>query len=212
MPPLAPSQPRAAPPPYWVEARAALHEADATLAAIIDRVGSRALERRHDPFVSLARAIVGQQLSTAAAGTIWTRVVARVTVPTPEAILSADRAALRGCGLSERKADALSALARSFEAGAVNPGTWPGMEDEAVIADLTRLPGIGRWTAEMFLIFHLLRPDVLPLGDAGVQRALRLHYGKGAPLGPRKLARVTTPWRPWRSVASWYLWRSLEPD
>ena len=210
MPPDAPPAPRPTRPPHWAAARAALRVADPTLAAIIDAVGSRALERRHDPFVSLARAIVGQQLSTAAAKTIWERVVARAMVLTPEAILSADRAALRACGLSERKTDYLRTLARGFADGDVDPAAWQAMDDEAVIEDLTRLPGIGRWTAEMFLIFHLLRPDVLPLGDVGVQRALRLHYGNGAALGPRKLARVTNPWRPWRSVATWYLWRSLD--
>lgn len=210
MPPTPPAAPRSKRPAHWAEARSALRATDPTLAVIIDAVGSRALERRHDPFVSLARAIVGQQLSTAAAKTIWERVLSEVTVLTPEAILSAERAALRACGLSERKTDYLGTLARGFVEGGVNPAAWQAMDDEAVIEDLTRLPGIGRWTAEMFLIFHLLRPDVLPLGDVGVQRALRLHYGNGAALGPRKLARVTNPWRPWRSVATWYLWRSLE--
>lgn len=210
MPPTPPAAPRSKRPAHWAEARSALRAADPTLAAIIDAVGNRALERRHDPFVSLARAIVGQQLSTAAAKTIWERVLSEVTVLTPEAILSAERAALRACGLSERKTDYLGMLARGFAEGGVDPAAWKAMDDEAVIEDLTRLPGIGRWTAEMFLIFHLLRPDVLPLADVGVQRALRLHYGNGAALGPRKLARVTNPWRPWRSVATWYLWRSLE--
>ncbi len=212
MPPPSPAGSRSKRPAHWSAARAALREADPTLAAIIDAVGNRTLERRHDPFVSLARAIVGQQLSTAAAKTIWERVLSEVTVLTPEAILSAERAALRACGLSERKTDYLGTLARGFAEGGVNPAAWQTRDDEAVIEDLTRLPGIGRWTAEMFLIFHLLRPDVLPLGDVGVQRALRLHYGNGAALGPRKLARVTNPWRPWRSVATWYLWRSLELD
>ncbi len=202
--------PRPRRPAHWSRAREALREADPVLGGIIANVGRGALLHRGDPFASLARAIVGQQLSTTAAKTIWSRVETAAEGISADRLAGTDWKVLRACGLSDRKTDYLHALARQFAEGRIDPLAWRRMDDESVIEDLTRLPGIGRWTAEMFLIFHLMRPDVLPLGDVGLQRALKLHYGGGEPLGPRKLVRVTEAWRPWRSVATWYLWRSLD--
>ena len=98
-----------------------------------------------------------------------------------------------------------------FEKGTLNPARWPDLSDDELIEQLTLVRGIGRWTAEMFLIFYMMRPDILPLADLGVQKAMRLHYNHGRPLGSRKLAALNQLWQPWRSVATWYLWRSLDP-
>ncbi|MBI1398316.1 MAG: DNA-3-methyladenine glycosylase 2 family protein [Betaproteobacteria bacterium] len=180
------------------------------MATLIRQTGRHRLVPRPDPFVSLARAIVGQQLSTKAAGTIWARIGDLTGHVDAVSVATADPARLRACGLSERKLRYVVTLARDFTDGTIDPARWAAMDDEAVVTDLIRIPGIGRWTAEMFLIFHLVRPDILPLGDVGIQRALRTHYGRGRDLSARRLTTVSAPWRPWRSVASWYLWRSLD--
>ena len=119
--------------------------------------------------------------------------------------------ALRACGLSGSKVVYLQDLAVHFEKGTLNPARWPDLSDDELIEQLTLVRGIGRWTAEMFLIFYMMRPDILPLADLGVQKAMRLHYNHGRPLGSRKLAALNKLWQPWRSVATWYLWRSLDP-
>jgi len=129
----------------------------------------------------------------------------------PQEIADARHARLCACGLSGRKAEYLAGLARHFIDGTLHPSAWERMEDEAVIAELVQVRGIGRWTAEMFLMFNLLRPDVLPLDDLGLQRAIRLNYFKGRPISLRTMRRVSSAWAPWRSVATWYLWRSLDP-
>ena len=116
------------------------------------------------------------------------------------------------CGLSKRKLEYIVDLARHFESGQVNPSKWPALDDESVISELTAVRGIGRWTAEMFLIFNLQRPDVLPLADIGLQRAIALHYFDGRKIAQRTIVRLGQTWAPWRSVATWYLWRSLDPE
>jgi DNA-3-methyladenine glycosylase II len=120
-------------------------------------------------------------------------------------------AALRGCGLSQRKAEYLTDLAAHFASGRLDPRGWKALDDEALIAELVDVKGIGRWTAEMFLMFHELRPDVLPVDDLGLQRALADHYNGGERLDREAMRSLAEPWRPWRSVATWYLWRSLDP-
>jgi DNA-3-methyladenine glycosylase II len=120
-------------------------------------------------------------------------------------------ATLRNCGLSERKAEYLKELARSFHSGEVDPASWPSRSDDEIIAELVAIRGIGRWTAEMFLIFNLLRPDVLPLDDIGLVRGIERHYRNGEPVSRREVQALSEAWRPWRTVATWYMWRSLEP-
>jgi DNA-3-methyladenine glycosylase II len=120
-------------------------------------------------------------------------------------------AVLRGCGLSQRKAEYLADLAGHFASGRLDPRSWRKLDDEALIAALVDVKGIGRWTAEMFLIFHELRPDVLPIDDLGLQRAMAIHYRNGRPFTRRAMIAHAESWRPWRSVATWYLWRSLDP-
>ncbi len=163
-----------------------------------------------DPFHRLASSIIGQQLSTRAAATIRQRVGALVGMPFAiEKILATPPELLRGAGLSAAKARYIRELAARVRDGRLNFGELIGAEDERLIAKLIEVPGIGRWTAEMFLLFGLKRLDVLALGDAGLQRAAQRLYGKGRK-SPTLLARVAESWRPYRSVASWYLWRSLE--
>ena len=197
-------------PNYWDEAKRALARRDPVMAAIVRRHPRVHLEPRGDPFHTLARAIVGQQISVKAAQSVWNRFSTLVSVVSPEEILKAKVKDLRACGLSERKCEYIVDLAQRFADGAVHVHRWPDMGDEDVIADLVQVRGIGRWTAEMFLIFNLLRPDVFPLADLGLQKGIRLAYFKRK-VSLRTMARLGEAWRPWRSVATWYLWRSLDP-
>jgi DNA-3-methyladenine glycosylase II len=202
---------RHAAPTYWNRAKRALARRDKVLAGIIRSHPRIALEPRGEPFFTLARSIVGQQISVKAAASIWTRLVALAPRMLPQQVLEAGYTGLVSCGLSRRKAEYVADLARHFVDRSLLVAEWAGMEDEAVIAELVQVRGIGRWTAEMFLIFGMLRPDVLPLDDLGLQRAIRLNYFKGRPATPRSMQRVAAAWAPWRSVATWYLWRSLDP-
>jgi len=197
--------------PYWVRAKRSLARADPVLARIIRDHPRIALEPRGEPFHTLARSIVGQQISVKAAASIWARVCTLAPRMHPEEIAEAKHSKLRACGLSARKAEYLADLENRFVDGKLHPLEWQRMDDEAVIAELVQVRGIGRWTAEMFLMFNLLRPDVLPLADLGLQRAIRIHYFKGRKVSPRTMRRTAEPWAPWRSVATWYLWRSLDP-
>jgi DNA-3-methyladenine glycosylase II len=199
-------------PDYWLRAKRALARRDAVLGQIIRAHPRIALQRRGDPFRTLARAIVGQQISVKAAQSVWERVVAAAPTLAPEAVVRLRVRRLRACGLSERKAEYVRDLARHFVAGSIHVDRWPAMDDETVIAELVQVRGIGRWTAEMFLLFNLLRPDVLPVADLGLQRAVaRAYLGSDALAKPAVIAPIAERWRPWRSVATWYLWRSLDP-
>jgi DNA-3-methyladenine glycosylase II len=183
------------------------------LAEIIAAVRRESLRPRRDPFYSLARSIVGQQISVMAAESVWRRFEATVGAVTPQAVLAAGESGLAGCGLSQRKMAYLVSLAEHMTDGhlkGLSARAWRGLDDEAVIERLTQVKGIGRWTAEMFLIFHMARPDVLPLGDIGVQRAVAERYRDGVRLDSDDIRAIAEPWRPWRSVAVWYLWRSLD--
>ena len=173
-----------------------------------DRRGSRP-----DPYEALARAIVGQQLSTKAAGSIWERLVGGFggTFPSPRQLIAAEPESLREAGLSRAKVGFLRDLAERIEDGRLDLARLPELADEDIVAELTEIKGIGRWTAEMFLIFNLLRPDVFPLDDLGLQKGIRLAYFKGRKVSLRTMRKLGELWRPWRSVATWYLWRSLDP-
>ncbi|MEX2240184.1 MAG: DNA-3-methyladenine glycosylase 2 family protein [Burkholderiales bacterium] len=198
-------------PDYWDGAKRALARRDPVLAAIMRARPRVHLARRGEPFLTLARAIVGQQISVKAAQSVWDRVIACVGECTPHAVLRREPRRLRACGLSDRKTEYIVDLAQRFDRGLVHPQRWPRMTDEEVIADLVQVRGIGRWTAEMFLIFNLLRPDVFPLDDLGLQNALRRHYFNGRRASLARMRRLGAQWAPWRSVATWYLWRSLDP-
>ena len=197
-------------PNYWDRAKRALARRDPVMAAIMRRYPRIHLVPRGEPFHTLARAIVGQQISVKAAQSVWNKVVGSVPEISPEEFLRLKTPQLRACGLSERKCEYLSDLARRFADGAVRVHRWPDMRDEEVIADLVQVRGIGRWTAEMFLIFSLLRPDVFPLGDLGLRKGIRAAYFKRN-VSLKTMAKLGATWQPWRSVATWYLWRSLDP-
>ena len=181
------------------------------MAAIIRSRPKVFLMRRGEPFLTLARAICGQQISVKAAQSVWDRVVACCSQVTPEHVLAVDRKKLRACGLSDRKTEYIADLAQHFADGRIHVHRWPEMADEEIIAELVEVRGIGRWTAEMFLIFNLLRPDVFPLDDLGLQKGIRLSYFKGRKVSLARMRKLGESWRPWRSVATWYLWRSLDP-
>jgi DNA-3-methyladenine glycosylase II len=198
-------------PEYWDRAKRALARRDPVLAGIMRSYPRVHLVARGEPFHTLARAIVGQQISVKAAQSVWNRVLEVAPRMTPAEVLAVSRPRLRACGLSERKTEYIADLARHFAEGAVHPHRWPRMDDETVIAELVAVRGIGRWTAEMFLIFNLLRPDVYPLGDLGLLKAVRLAYFRGRNVPLARIRRLGEQWAPWRSVATWYLWRSLDP-
>jgi DNA-3-methyladenine glycosylase II len=204
-------------PPWWDEAVGALAAADPVMARLTSAYPGIHLTRRSDPFTTLARAIVGQQISVKAAQAIWDRVAAVTQAEGTPPRLSFARVArmrlptLARAGLSARKAEYLRDLARHFDTGTLDPAQWPALDDESLIDALVDVKGIGRWTAEMFLIFHELRPDVYPLDDIGLQKAEALHYFAGRRRARSTLGRLGRRWRPWRSAATWYLWRSLDP-
>jgi DNA-3-methyladenine glycosylase II len=198
-------------PAYWDEAARTLSTRDPVLSRLAQRYVALETGSRGDAFATLARAIVGQQISVKAAQSVWVRVIAEIGVMAPENILTSDTVRLRACGLSGQKTAYLLDLAQRFSSAALDPATWGVLDDEALIVELTQVKGIGRWTAEMFLIFYMARPDVLPVDDVGLQRAMSLHYNAGKPLSKLKMQRIGRTWAPWRSVATWYLWRSLDP-
>lgn len=170
--------------------------------------------RQHsDPFKALARAIVGQQLSARAAATIFSRFEALFDAfPTPAQVLAVPDDRLRSVGLSSQKLGYLRDLCRRIVEGELPLDVLDRMDDEAVIENLTQVRGVGRWTAEMFLIFRLQRPDVLPVGDLGIVRAVQRAYKLRKAPSPDRLTRIGEAWRPYRSVACWYLWASLNNE
>jgi DNA-3-methyladenine glycosylase II len=198
-------------PEYWDTAKRSLARRDPVMAAIMRRHPRVHLEPRGEPFHTLARAIVGQQISVAAAQSVWNKFAGVALEIIPEKILRLKATQMRACGLSERKCEYISDLAQRFADGHVHVHKWPAMSDEEVIEDLTQVRGIGRWTAEMFLMFNLLRPDVFPLGDLGLQKGLRVAYHGGRKISLKTMKTRGETLRPWRSVATWYLWRSLDP-
>lgn len=198
-------------PDYWDRAKRSLARRDPVMGAIIRAHPRFFIVRRGEAFMTLARAICGQQISVKAAQAVWNRVVACCSGITPEKVLSRKRTELRACGLSDRKTEYIADLAQHFADGKIHEHRWPQMSDEEIIAELTDVRGIGRWTAEMFLMFNLLRPDVFPLDDLGLQKGIRVGYFKGRKVSLRTMRRLGETWRPWRSVATWYLWRSLDP-
>lgn len=202
-------------PTYWDDACRHLSRRDRVMKKLIPKFGEARLQSRGDAFTTLARSIVGQQISVKAAQAVWDRFAAAVDAPTtrlpPVAVQALPVETLRAAGLSARKADYLLDLARHFSGGAVHPAQWQQMDDEAIIAELVAIRGIGRWTAEMFLIFHLMRPNVMPLDDLGLLKGISVNYFSGEPVSRAEAREVGEAWAPFRSVATWYIWRSLDP-
>jgi DNA-3-methyladenine glycosylase II len=200
-------------PADYARARRLLLRRDPILAALIREYGpcGLAAAQRADHFSALVRAIVFQQLSTKAASTIYSRMVALLPNAelTPQALAALTDEQLRSAGISRQKGGYLRDLCEKVTAGVVPLAELEQMDDEQVIQALTKIKGIGRWSAEMFLMFRLHRPDVLPVGDLGILNAVRKVYGLRKKPTPERLLRLGEAWRPYRSVASWYLWRSL---
>ena len=200
---------------FWDDACRHLCRRDRVMKKLIPRFGDVRLQSRGDAFTTLARSIVGQQISVKAAQAVWKRFVDLTTGPLqsldPRAVLALDAPQIRAAGLSARKVEYLCDLAQHFQSGVVHVGQWRKMDDEAIIEELVAIRGIGRWTAEMFLIFHLLRPNVLPLDDVGLLKGISVNYFSGEPVSRAEAREVGDAWAPYRSVATWYIWRSLEP-
>lgn len=199
-------------PHYWDDALAQLVKRDRILKKIIPQFPDIWLTTRGNPFITLSRSICGQQISVKAAESVWQRVLLECGKrPTPAAVQKAGLERLRSAGLSGRKAEYILDLSTHFSDKLVQPSKWAHMPDEDIIEELTAIRGIGRWTAEMFLIFNLQRPDVLPLDDVGLLNAISLHYFSGEPVSRFEAREVAQGWQPFRTVATWYLWRSLDP-
>jgi DNA-3-methyladenine glycosylase II len=202
-------------PQYWDEACKHLAKRDRVMRKLIPKFGDVRLQSRGDAFTTLARSIVGQQISVKAAQTVWDRFTALMQDASagllPAGVLSLGAQRIRAAGLSARKVEYLCDLAQHFESGTVHVDQWLRMDDEAIIEELVAIRGIGRWTAEMFLIFHLMRPNVLPLDDIGLLKGISVNYFSGEPVSRAEAREVGDAWTPFRSVATWYIWRSLDP-
>jgi DNA-3-methyladenine glycosylase II len=214
-PPIGADEPLLVTPPYWDEACGHLARRDRVMSKLVERFGTVRLQSRGDAFTTLARSIVGQQISVKAAQSVWTRftglgVGTRYQV-TPAAVLALPEPTLRSAGLSARKVEYLRDLARHFAEDGLQDIPWDAMGDESIIDKLVAIRGIGRWTAEMFLIFYMMRPNVLPLDDVGLLKGISLNYFSGEPVSRAEAREVADAWAPYRSVATWYVWRSLDP-
>ncbi|RDU97867.1 DNA-3-methyladenine glycosylase family protein [Trinickia dinghuensis] len=205
-----PDEPAVRPPAYWDRACADLVKRDRILKRLIPKFGPVHLVNGNDPFVTLARSVVGQQVSVQVAQAVWERIESACPKLAPAQFKKLGQEKLVACGLSKRKSEYLLDLAQHFVSGALHVDKWTSMDDEAVVAELTQIRGIGRWTAEMFLIFNLSRPDVLPLDDPSLTRAISVNYFSGEPVTRSEVREVAANWEPWRTVATWYMWRSLE--
>ncbi len=206
-------------PPYWDEACKHLAKRDRVMRKLVADYGQGRLYSRRDAFTTLARSIVGQQISVKAAQSVWERLLSLLSQDSLEkrtpvsvsAVLALSVDQLRTAGISVRKAEYLQDLAKHFEEDRVHVNHWERMDDESIIEELIDIRGIGRWTAEMFLIFHLMRPNVLPLDDAGLINGISQSYFSGEPVSRAEARDIAEAWAPYRTVGTWYLWRSLDP-
>ena len=198
-------------PDYWEEACKHLAKKDRVMKRLIPKFGEACLESRGDAFTTLARSVVGQQISVKAAQTVWDKFAVLPRKLTPANVLKLKVDDMRAAGLSARKIEYLVDLALHFDSGAIHVESWKTMEDESIIAELVGIRGIGRWTAEMFLIFHLMRPNILPLDDIGLINGISKNYFSGDPVSRSEAREVAAAWAPYCSVATWYIWRSLDP-
>ncbi|MCY7370745.1 MAG: DNA-3-methyladenine glycosylase 2 family protein [Polaromonas sp.] len=201
----------APPPPYWADACKHLVKKDRVMKRLIPRLGATSLQSRGDAFGTLARSIVGQQISVKAAQSVWRKFEALPKTMTPADVLRLKVDDMRGAGLSARKVEYLVDLSIHFDSGTAHFRDWRAMDDEAIIAELVAIRGIGRWTAEMFLIFYLMRPNVLPLDDLGLINGISRNYFSGESVSRSDAREVAAAWAPYCSVATWYIWRSLDP-
>ena len=208
---MSPAKPFSVTPDYWEEACKHLVKKDRVMKRLIPQFGDACLQSRGDPFITLARSIVGQQISVKAAQSVWDKFAVLPRKLTPTNVLKLKVDDMRAAGLSARKVEYLVDLSLNFDSGNLQIKKWSEMDDETIIAELIAIRGIGRWTAEMFLIFHLLRPNVLPLDDVGLINGISKNYFSGESVSRSEAREVSAPWAPYRSVATWYIWRSLDP-
>ena len=208
---MSPAKPTSVTPDYWEEACKHLVKKDRVMKRLIPQFGDACLQSRGDPFITLARSIVGQQISVKAAQSVWDKFAVLPRKLTPTNVLKLKVDDMRAAGLSARKVEYLVDLSLNFDIGNLQIKKWSEMDDETIIAELIAIRGIGRWTAEMFLIFHLLRPNVLPLDDVGLINGISKNYFSGESVSRSEAREVSAPWAPYRSVATWYIWRSLDP-
>lgn len=198
-------------PEYWEEGKKNLMEVDFKIKEIIDKYEYPSLTTRDDMFFTLIRSIVGQQISVKAADTVWEKLVDKAQEIRPEIIFGMDKIEMRNCGLSERKVEYMKSASEKWING-YDEIDWNNLSNEMVINKLIEIRGIGIWTAEMILIFTLMRPDVFPMGDIGAIRALEKIYNKGERMTKKEIEEVAITWKPWRTIATWYLWRSIDPE
>ena len=197
-------------PEYWETAKKELSDNDIILSRIINKFDDLELISRGDIFFTLIRSIIGQQISVKAASTVWSRFTEKVGEITPKNILSVDFEDLRSCGLTQKKTEYVIGISESWHEYSLFD--WNKMDDEEVIEKLIKLRGVGKWTAEMILIFTLLRPDVFPIGDIGMIRGIEKSYNSGVRMSNDELYALSEKWKPWRTVACCFMWRTVDPE
>ena len=199
------------PPIFWQKAKKALSAKDKKLSRIIESYPDDFLFSKSDPFFTLARSIVGQQISVKAAQSVWDKLEIKIKKIKPDIILKTHSSTLKSVGLSRQKVKYLKNLANAFIEKKIKINLWDKMSDEEIVQDLIQIKGIGRWTVEMFMIFNLSRADIFPLDDIGMIKGLCKLYKISYPTEKEKIIKIGKKWKPYRSVATWYLWRSLDP-
>ena len=197
-------------PEYWDMAKEELSRKDDVLHEIISEFDDLELVSRGDLFYTLIRSVIGQQISVKAASTVWSRFCERIGDIEPKNILLADIEELRSCGLSQRKAEYVIGISESWSD--YDSIEWKEMSDEEIIQELIKLRGVGKWTAEMILIFTMLRPDVFPIGDIGMIRGIEKSYNSGERMSREELYAISEKWKPWRTVACCFMWRTVDPE
>ena len=195
----------------WLLAINNLKKKDKILKEIINKYKSEKLHSKKNAFLTLAKSITGQQISVKAANSIWLRLEKKIKKIDPSNILKVKINEIKKCGFSKQKANYIFNLANFFKKNKNIENKWEKIEDEEVIDDLIKIKGIGRWTAEMFLIFYLLRPNIFPSADIGLLKAISINYNLKYPLKNSDIKKLKKKWTPWSTVATWYLWRSLDP-
>lgn len=198
-------------PSYWDEAKTTLSKRDKQLKKIIECYHGETMVIKGDAFATLARSIVGQQISVKAADSVWNKFVTTVGNVKPDVVANTPAEALRACGFSGSKVIYMHALAMHFLENKKTIAQWDTMSDAEIIKELTSIKGIGVWTAEMFLLFGLGRPDVFPLLDLGLLKGIYRHYNDGEPMTKAEVIAIGERWRPYRSLGTWYMWRALDP-
>ncbi|XHU96310.1 MAG: DNA-3-methyladenine glycosylase 2 family protein [cyanobacterium endosymbiont of Rhopalodia gibba] len=199
------------PPPYWQDAIIYLSDKDKIIAQLITTYQNESIINHHNPFYTLVRAIIGQQISVKAADSIWRRLELNIPIFSPKKILEIDKNQFKEWGLSRQKINYITNIANGFKDGPLTPNLWLHMSDKEVSKQLISIKGIGQWTAEMFLIFHLHRSDIFPITDLALINVINYLYSKKSSLSKADIIDLSQQWRPYRTVATWYLWRSLDP-